>query len=216
MVKKNTKMITDLSEESQEVGGWSNGIGVPRKQAVGCRLWPCVFSSKLISTYYSNKIMTCWAWWLMPGTPVLRKLRQEKCHKLDVSLGQVPRVCSKNKNNLPNYKVVHVWTKKHTYHGPRHKAKNIGRQKNCCKICPKGSKTSRWGLPCKLNMLIGSEMSRLESGSFVLGFTLNFHICTHLTLKMKPGWGLSHTTSTSVQMTCLKFNEAHVNWKQWL
>lgn len=60
-------------------------------------------------------------------------------------------------------------------------------------------------------MLIGSEMSSLKSGSFALGFTLNFHICTHLTLKMKPGWGLSHTTSTSVQMTCLKFNEAHAN-----
>lgn len=38
-------------------------------------------------------------------------------------------------------------------------------------------------------MLISSEMSSLKLGSCTLSTTLNFHICTHLKLKTKPGCG---------------------------
>lgn len=38
--------------------------------------------------------------------------------------------------------------------------------KKFVKICQKGSKTSGWGLPLKLSMLISSEMSSLEAWQF--------------------------------------------------
>lgn len=50
-------------------------------------------------------------------------------------------------------------------------------------------KQQNWltGFAPKLNILISFEMSSLKLGSFALSLTLNFHICTHLTLKTKPG-----------------------------
>lgn len=50
-------------------------------------------------------------------------------------------------------------------------------------------KQQNWltGFAPKLNILISFEMSNLKLGSFALSLTLNFHICTHLTLKTKPG-----------------------------
>lgn len=50
-------------------------------------------------------------------------------------------------------------------------------------------KQQNWltGFAPKLNILISFEMSSLKLGSFALSLTLNFHICTHLPLKTKPG-----------------------------
>lgn len=56
-------------------------------------------------------------------------------------------------------------------------------------------KQQNWltGFAPKLNILISFEMTILKLSSFSLSLTLNFHICTHLTFRTKPGCGNSST-----------------------
>lgn len=75
-------------------------------------------------------------------------------------------------------------------HEPRSKMKE-GKKKKKFVVVNFAKKQQNWltGFAPKLNILISFEMSILKLGSFALSLTLNFHICTHLTLKTKPGCG---------------------------
>lgn len=73
-------------------------------------------------------------------------------------------------------------------HKPGSKMKE-GKKKRFVVVNFAKKKQQNWltGFAPKLNTLISFEMSSLKLGSFALSLTLNFHICTHSTLKTKPG-----------------------------
>lgn len=73
-------------------------------------------------------------------------------------------------------------------HGLRSKMKEV-KKKNFVVNFAKKQQNWLTGFAPKLNILISFEMSSLKLGSFALSLTLNFHICTHLTLRTKPGCG---------------------------
>lgn len=73
-------------------------------------------------------------------------------------------------------------------HRPRSQIKGEKKKKFVVNFA---KKQQNWltGFVPKLNILISFEMSSLKFSSFALSLTLNFHICTHLTFKTKPGCG---------------------------
>lgn len=74
-------------------------------------------------------------------------------------------------------------------HEPRSETKEGKRKKFVVVNLAKKQQNWLTGFAPKLNILISFEMNSLKLGSFALSLTLNFHICTHLTLKTKPGCG---------------------------